>query len=633
MRVGIVGTGKMGREIETVGGGARPRRRLDARLARRTRDGAGLTPERLAPPTSSSSSRRPRRPSRISSLWRRPARGSSAERRAGRGSCRASREAFLAGDGALVHAANFSIGVRHFFDLATRAARLYAPAGYAAYLVEEHHAEKRDAPSGTARTIAAIVEMETGRPLPVTSVRAGTIPGTHRLVFESPEDEVEIIHRARGRAGFATGAVWAAERIAGRTGVFEFGELLAEVEKEAVVKGPVRRGRLEGVRHGARDAVRREGAHRFRRARAARRLADHGRGSTSSCRAGRRASRRRSRATSARRSRRRSCTAADGRVPVIAGAGGNHTAKAVFWARDAEAAGADGILSVSPMYNKPTRRGALPALLGDLGRDRAPDPRLQRAGADGLGPRRRDDPAAGGDPERRRAEGGLGELRQDRAPDDACCPPDFAVFSGDDSTALALIALGATRPDLRRLERDPGGDERARRRRRSTATGDEARASSRRKWLPLMEMNFWESSPGPVKCALALMKKCGETLRLPLAPVRDDTRRKIETLLACAEAPAEAGRGAPVTPRSRSASRRRPPRRTTPAGGRARGSSRSSRRGLNDGSIRAARSEDGRWVVHPWVKRGILLGFRVGALVAGLSPRRAFPSSTRTRWR
>jgi 4-hydroxy-tetrahydrodipicolinate reductase len=139
-------------------------------------------------------------------------------------------EAFARGGGALVHAANFSVGVRHFFDLATRAARLYGPAGYAAYLLEEHHAGKRDAPSGTARTIAAIYEMETGQALPVTSVRAGTIPGTHRLVFESPEDEVEILHRARSRAGFAKGAVWAAERVAGKAGVFEFGDLLKEVQ-------------------------------------------------------------------------------------------------------------------------------------------------------------------------------------------------------------------------------------------------------------------------------------------------------------------------------------------------------------------------------------------------------------------
>ena len=138
-------------------------------------------------------------------------------------------EAFVRGGGALVHAANFSVGVRHFFELATRAARLYGPAGYAAYLVEEHHEQKRDAPSGTAKTVGTIFEMETGRTLPITSVRAGTIPGTHRLVFESPEDEVEIIHRARSRAGFARGAVWAGERIAGRTGVYEFGELLKEV--------------------------------------------------------------------------------------------------------------------------------------------------------------------------------------------------------------------------------------------------------------------------------------------------------------------------------------------------------------------------------------------------------------------
>jgi 4-hydroxy-tetrahydrodipicolinate reductase len=138
-------------------------------------------------------------------------------------------EAFRAGGGALVHAANFSVGVRHFFELAKVAAALYPPAGYAPFLVEEHHAEKRDAPSGTARKIARIVEEGSGEKPPVSSVRAGTIPGTHRLVFESPEDEVELVHRARGRAGFAKGAVWAAERIAGRRGVFEFGELLSEV--------------------------------------------------------------------------------------------------------------------------------------------------------------------------------------------------------------------------------------------------------------------------------------------------------------------------------------------------------------------------------------------------------------------
>ena len=88
---------------------------------------------------------------------------------------------------------------------------------------------KRDAPSGTAKTLSAIVAEASGAAPPVSSVRAGTIPGLHRLVFESPEDEVELVHRARGRAGFAKGAVWAAERIAGRRGVYEFGELWKEV--------------------------------------------------------------------------------------------------------------------------------------------------------------------------------------------------------------------------------------------------------------------------------------------------------------------------------------------------------------------------------------------------------------------
>ena len=143
-------------------------------------------------------------------------------------------EAFRGSPGAaLVHATNFSVGVRHFFDVAGLAAALYAPSGYASYIVEEHHAAKIDAPSGTARSLAALVERRGGQRPPVASVRAGTIPGTHRLVFESPDDEVEIVHRARGRSGFASGAVWAAERIAGRSGVFEFGEILGEATRLA----------------------------------------------------------------------------------------------------------------------------------------------------------------------------------------------------------------------------------------------------------------------------------------------------------------------------------------------------------------------------------------------------------------
>jgi len=108
-------------------------------------------------------------------------------------------------------------------------------------------------------------------------------------------------------------------------------------------------------------------------------------------------------------------------------------------------------------------------------------------------------------------------------------PEDFLVFSGDDSTALALIALGG-RGLISVASNEIPRDMSALVAAALEGKWDEAR-KLQRKVLPLMEMNFWESSPAPAKCALTLMKKCGETVRLPLAPVRDDTRKKIEKLL------------------------------------------------------------------------------------------------------
>ena len=229
MRFGIVGTGKMAQEIEAlaVGRGHGVVWRLGSA---ENPEGAGITPSRAEAADVVFEFTRPSAATAnllaLAGVGARVVCGTTGWSQ----DLSPVTEAFARGKGALVHAANFSVGVRHYFDLVTRAARLYPPAGYAAYLTEEHHAAKKDAPSGTARTIAGIFEIETGQNLPVTSVRAGTIPGTHRLVLESPEDEVEIIHRARSRAAFAKGAVWAAERIAGRTGVFEFGQLLKEVQ-------------------------------------------------------------------------------------------------------------------------------------------------------------------------------------------------------------------------------------------------------------------------------------------------------------------------------------------------------------------------------------------------------------------
>jgi 4-hydroxy-tetrahydrodipicolinate reductase len=133
--------------------------------------------------------------------------------------------------GALVWGANFSLGVHLLYRLVDRAAELFAPlAGYDPFVEEAHHKGKRDSPSGTARELTRRLGERYGdRPLPVASLRAGHIPGTHRVGFDSAADTVVIEHRARSRRGFAEGALVAARWIAGRRGMFEFGTVLDDL--------------------------------------------------------------------------------------------------------------------------------------------------------------------------------------------------------------------------------------------------------------------------------------------------------------------------------------------------------------------------------------------------------------------
>ena len=220
--------------------------------------------------------------------------------------------------------------------------------------------------------------------------------------------------------------------------------------------------------------------------------------------------------------------ASNGRVPVVAGAGGNHTARAVFWARDAADARADGILSVTPMYNRPSPEGLLrhfsaiadatdlPILVGnEPGRtalDLDVDTILRLA----------EIPRVAGLKEASTDFHKIARLM-------ASVPHEFAVYAGQDSTALAMIALGARGVisiAANEIPKEMGTLVHAALEDRR----DEALELQRR-WQPLMEMNVLESNPGPVKCALSLMAKCGETLRLPLVPVRDDVRKKIERTL------------------------------------------------------------------------------------------------------
>ena len=134
------------------------------------------------------------------------------------------------GGGTMVYAANFSPGVHLFFRLVTRAGELFhGLADYEAFIEEAHHAKKRDAPSGTALTLRDLLAASGGRTVPIASTRAGHIPGTHRVGFDSAADQIVLTHTARSRGGFAAGALLAARWVIGKRGVFAFEDVLDQV--------------------------------------------------------------------------------------------------------------------------------------------------------------------------------------------------------------------------------------------------------------------------------------------------------------------------------------------------------------------------------------------------------------------
>jgi 4-hydroxy-tetrahydrodipicolinate reductase len=134
--------------------------------------------------------------------------------------------------GALVYGANFSIGVNIFYRIAERAAALFARVeGYAPFIEEAHHARKRDAPSGTALRLRELMSKHLGDEIPTASTRAGYIPGTHRVGFDSVADQILLTHTAHSRQGFAGGALLAAHWIISRKGVYEFSEVMNEILK------------------------------------------------------------------------------------------------------------------------------------------------------------------------------------------------------------------------------------------------------------------------------------------------------------------------------------------------------------------------------------------------------------------
>jgi 4-hydroxy-tetrahydrodipicolinate reductase len=122
---------------------------------------------------------------------------------------------------AFLYGPNFSIGINLFFEIARSA----APAlqhDYLGQIFERHHAQKKDAPSGTALTLQHVIRDASGTELEIISFREGDVVGMHEVVFDSRNDTIYLCHDSKSRHGFAEGAVRAAEWLAGKKGFFEF---------------------------------------------------------------------------------------------------------------------------------------------------------------------------------------------------------------------------------------------------------------------------------------------------------------------------------------------------------------------------------------------------------------------------
>ena len=222
--------------------------------------------------------------------------------------------------------------------------------------------------------------------------------------------------------------------------------------------------------------------------------------------------------------------AARGGARVLAGVGSNATAATIERARAARAAGADGILVVAPYYNKPTQAGLmahfravaeavsdLPLVLYNVPARTASN----ITAATTLALARDTDNIAG----TKEASGDLAQIMailRDR-------PPNFRVLSGDDAVTLPLIALGAD--GVVSVVANEVPELMARLTDLALAGEWEPGRALHYRLLPLMEANFLESNPGPVKAALALMSLIEERYRLPLVPVQEQTRARLRAVL------------------------------------------------------------------------------------------------------
>ena len=232
-RLALIGHGKMGRLVEQLAPehGFEVTLRLDQKA---NPDGSGITPENFqgidVAIDFSTAAAVPLNAERIAALGVPLVVGTTGW---GSGMPRV-REAVERNGAGLLHGANFSIGVQVFYRLAEAAARLLADeTAYDSWLYEIHHKRKQDAPSGTLLQIKSVMEgAGYTRPIDVASNRAGAIPGTHQIGFDSEADTITLEHRARNRSGFAHGALRAARWMIGRRGFYEFSQVWEKIVQE-----------------------------------------------------------------------------------------------------------------------------------------------------------------------------------------------------------------------------------------------------------------------------------------------------------------------------------------------------------------------------------------------------------------
>jgi 4-hydroxy-tetrahydrodipicolinate reductase len=131
----------------------------------------------------------------------------------------------------LLYGTNFSIGVQLMMKLAQEMGASLASAGYTFSIVETHHVSKLDKPSGTALSLAEMVQRGAGKkvPVPIEAIREGDAMGTHVLEAASPSERLILTHDAMSRRGFAEGAVRAAEWLSRRTGCYDFRDIYTDL--------------------------------------------------------------------------------------------------------------------------------------------------------------------------------------------------------------------------------------------------------------------------------------------------------------------------------------------------------------------------------------------------------------------